>query len=296
MPKQLKDLVTLLAAKTGLDLANEPALTDLLSANLSVSDEAFTKLEGGINNMITLEAAKNNSQLAAHFKAASLLPADTEINNLIAKLGLDDTAKGEFAAEKSTYKKIGMLVEKAQALAEAKSGAKPGDKDALQKEIDRLNAAINAEKQNAQAAIAAAKNEAEGHILNYAIDSVLGSKNYSDAIPASVRLTTAKTLLEQELQKQGLKPVRNADGSIKLVKADNPELEYYDNNNKKVGFGEFTDSILSTHAMLKVSAPAPAGGGVKKDKTITDNPENKGAEAVVAANDSNLSALEAALK
>lgn len=296
MAKQLKDLITLIASKANIDLAQDASFADLLSANVTVSDDAFAKVESGFSSLLTIEAAKNNSQLAAHFKAAALLPADTEINNLLNELGFDDTVKGEFTSEKSTYKKIGLLAKKVQELTAAKASAKGGDKDTFQKEIDRLNAAIASEKTAAQQAIASANENANSAILEYAIDSILGTKNYSDAIPASVRVTTAKTLLQQEFQKRGIKPVYNSqDRTIKLVKADNPELEYYDNNSK-VGLDELTDNILSAHTMLKVSALAPAGGGAKDRKIITGDDGNKGNQQLQSANENNLAALEAATK
>ena len=294
MPKQLSDIVKLIAEKVGLDLTDK-SMIDLLSVSATVGDEAFGKIESGLNSLLTVETAKHNSQLAAHFKANALLPADTEIAKLLDEFGFDDTLKGEFATEKSTYKKIGLLAKKVQELEAKKAGASGGDKKALQDEILKLNKAIADTKADYENKIKTLQSESENNILNYALESHLGGKQYADSIPEAIRVSSALQLINKELAAKGAKAVRAADGSIKLIQSANPDLDYLENN-KPVAFGEFSDKVLSTHAMLKVSGQPPKGKGATTQKDINPTPGAEGNELHIAAIDNDLAALEAATK
>lgn len=293
MPKQFADIVKLIAEKTNLDITDK-SFIDLLTVNASVGDEVYNRLESGLNNLLTIESAKHNPALAAHFKANALLPADTEINNLLDELGFDDTIKTEFASEKSTYKKIGNLVRKVKELENKKAESKGGDKAALTSEINKLNQDIIALKKQSDEQIKQIQSEHENSLLQYALQSELKGKSYSESIPESVRLVSAQTLLEQELKKNGAKVIRTTDGALKLVRSENPELDYLENN-KPVGFGEFTDKVLSTHAMLKVSDPNKNKGITQTKQISASGDVNPVMQKVADSNAAHLQKLEAAL-
>lgn len=290
MPKQFADIVKLVAEKTGLDLTDK-SMIDLLSVNATIGDEAFSKMETSINGLMTVETAKHNPILSAHFKSQALLPADTEIQNLLETLGLEDSDKAEFLSEKSTYKKIGKLVEKARALEAKKANGKGGDTTALTAEIAKLNAEILKVKSEYEAKIAAKEAEAQSQILNYALEAQLQGKAYSEAIPEALRVTGAMSLVNKELAAKGAKVIRNADGVLKMVQLSNPELDYMENN-KPVGFGEFSDRVLSTHAMLKVSDPNKKVGATHSTFIPSDPPNN---EHIVKSNQDKLQSLEKSL-
>ena len=294
MPKNFADIVKLIADKAGIDTTDK-SIVDLLSVNATVGDEAFNKIETGLNSLLTFESAKHNAQLSAHFKSQALLPADTEINNILEALGLEDADKAEFASEKSTYKKIGKLVEKVKALESKKASATSGtDKKALTDEIQKLNGQILDLKAQSEAKIKAAQDEANAAILQYAQESLLSGKPFSDSIPEAIRVSSSLQLINKELTAKGAKVIRAADGSLKLIQAANPDLDYMENN-KPVGYGEFADKVLSTHAMLKVSDPNKKVPGVTKPiQTPAGGGESPNA-SVVKANESNLAALEASL-
>jgi hypothetical protein len=258
MAKQFADIVKLISEKTGMDLTDK-SMIDLLSVQATVPDEAFQKVEAGLNGLLTIDSAKHNPIISAHFKAQALLPADSEIKNLLDEFGFDETLRAEIEGEKSTYKKIGNLARKVKELEAKKHEGKSGDKVALTTEIQNLNSQILSLKKDSETQIAKERENAASQIMQYAIESELKGKQYSDSIPESIRITGAKSLLEKELNAKGVKISRSENGELKLVRTDNPDLNYIENN-KPISFGEFADKVLSTHAMLKVSDPGKPNG------------------------------------
>lgn len=290
MAKKIADLISLLV-NAGLTI--DPATITTITTSGEIPDDVYGNIEAHSKNLFTLESAKHHPQLAAHFKSQSLLPVDSEIKRLMDELGFDDTIKGEFEAEKSTYKKIGLLANKVKEL-EAKKSSSPADKKALQDEITKLNNQLLQAKNDFAAQLKAKEEEAGSQILNYAIESHLGSKQYADSIPESIRVSGAMSLLNKELAAKGAKVVRSADNSLKLVRVDNPDLDFTENN-KPVSFGEFADKTLSTHAMLKVSGPPakPASTPIQK---IDSTQETDASKMHIAALESDIAALEAATR
>jgi hypothetical protein len=266
MPQQFGNLVKKLLEKAGLNAA-DAKYADVLSINGTIGDEAFNDMSNFLDGALTLDAAKNDSRLDAHFKSKALLPADSEIARLLEELGFDDVIKGEFTAEKSTYKKIGLLANKVKELEAKKATAGTGDKKALSEEITILNNQILAINKERDDKVKAAEESANQRILDYAVNAELGNKNYADNIPAAIRVSGAKDLLVKELSAKGIKVVHTADNKLKLVKSDNPDLSYMDNN-KEVSFGDFVDKLLGTHTMLKVSGQPPAPRKGTTDKTV----------------------------
>ncbi len=269
----LRDLLKALITKAGGDI------TDVKYAKiLSVSEEIEDgqPLADFLNGAMTLEAAKNNSTLEAHFKGKALSPIEGELKKLMDEYGLDDAAKAEILADPSTYKKLPALLKKVADLKDAKAAAAPADKKALQDKITELNQSILAVKADFESQLKAADLKAENQILDFAIAAELGSKTYSDAIPEGIRLSGANELLKKELAAKGLKAIRTSDNKIKLVQAANPDLTYMENN-KEVVFGDFATSAV--RPMLKVSdAPPPNADPARK--IITDPKVNKGAQKV----------------
>ena len=271
MPQQLGNLVKKLLEKAGLN-PSDAKYADLLSINSTIGDEAFNDMSNFLDGALSLEAAKNDSRLDAHFKSKALLPLDSEIKKLLEEFGFDDETKGIFETEKSTYKKTRLLAEKVKELEVKKAASgNTGDKKALTDEITKLNKQIVDDKKAFDDKLKAAEDAANQRIMDYAIDAELGGKNYADNIPAAIRVSGAKDLLARELSAKGIKVVRTADNKLKLVKSDNNDLSYMENN-KEVQFGDFVDKILGTHTMLKVSGPpvSPAKGTTIISPNATD--------------------------
>ena len=105
---QLGTLLKELLEKAGVDTTQKDVI-DLLSINATVPDNIHNQIKTHLDSLLTVDAAKQNASLQSYFKNQSLLPADSEIKRLLDEFGFDDTTKGEFETEKSTYKKNSLL-------------------------------------------------------------------------------------------------------------------------------------------------------------------------------------------
>lgn len=251
---KLGDFLNTIAAKSGKQ--NEKAFVDLL-AN---ADLARIELEDGIANeinasLMNIDGAKNNSSIKSHFYASALAGVDSELLTTAAELGLDPDTISALKADKDTYNKMRVLRDKAkEQLSKQTQGS--GEKTTeLSKMIQDLNAQLAAEKKGRKADLEAQKQTHTKEIIDYIVSANLSAKNYAEsALPAQVRIKVAKSLLEDNLAQKGISLV-NENGSIRLKQAANPELDYYDSNNKPLSFDDFTNQILAENKLLAASNP-----------------------------------------
>lgn len=292
MAKKLSDLLKEVLTKAGFDL-KDAKFANLLAVQTDVDDNLFDEIKTGIdNNLMDLNGARNHPVLNSDITKRVLTPVEKIITTLLDEYKLDDL-KNELATEKSTYKKLESVIPKLLEKAGEKSKGSDADKQKLLDEIKRLNSEKAAADEAFKKQIDLLKSEYENNILNYAVGSVLESKNYAlENLPKKVNAMTALNLLNSELQTKGAKLVRTADGAIKLVRNDNPELEYMESN-KPVQFDSFVDSLLAKNNLLKVSDPNPKK--VPGKSPIPIIPVEQANEQVATANNKHLEALNASL-
>jgi hypothetical protein len=259
MSEQAVKLFKKLILRAGLDM-DDAKLAELVSTGSGIDDETFARLNNFLENALTLESAKNDGRIDAHFKQKVLSPLDAEIRKISDEFGFDDEVKTQLESEKSTYKKTRLLAEKIKELEQKKSLARTGDKATLEAEIIKLHAEMVKTKQAAEAQVKEITSQASKQMLDYAIKSELGAKSFADSIPEAIRVSGAYNLLQHELQAKGIEVCRTDDNKLKLVKAAQPDLSYMENN-KEVSFDEFTTKLLAAHTMLKVSDPAAQAKG-----------------------------------
>jgi hypothetical protein len=294
MAKPFKSLLIKLAEKAGVPQDN-PGLLDLLSKiDLSFEDTAYDSFDKFLNDAMTLDIAKKHPDVVKHYNATIFNGMDAKVKTMATEHGLDATEIAAIDAEKNSYEKFKLLQSFAKAKLEKEFATKGGaGKEELAKEIQKLNADIVAERENAQKAIIAAKEQAENDTLNYAFESYLGGKKYANEdIPGEVNVMTAKNLTQSELQKLGAKIVRK-DGKLTLVNAQNPELPFI-KDNKEVSFNDLTDSILANNKLLKVSDPA-APAPVRKTFHQPDGPKQQDTSNITSAIDAQLRDLGVAV-
>jgi hypothetical protein len=246
-----------LAAKARLQ--NDPQFIQLLaSADLSqrtINDELAHRLDGAL---MSLEGAKNNTDVQNHFRGTLLKTADEKFATIAEKFGLT----ADIAAEKSTYKKFDILETKLAAkIAELEKQIKEGNGTQteevknLQTQIATLQAQAAKLTADKQQEIEQLKSTHQGEILNMLIRNELAGKNYANKqLDNSVNVTIASTLLTDALKKSGAIVV-NENGAIKLKNAASPNLDYYDDSHKAVGFGDYVDKLLADNKLLEVSKP-----------------------------------------
>ena len=250
-------LFTELLTLAGYDLTDE-ALQAVLTLEAEVPEEAAKSLK---TNLLTVESAKNDPTLKAHFTAYALNQVDREIEEEVAAGTFSDEQKAALKAETSSYKRLRLLNKSIREIEAAKATGDPADKDklkSLRDEVQGLNAKILESTSTHEAAITAAGAGAEASILEYAMSAELGSKTYAnDTLDKSVNLMVAKEIVSKKLTALGASLKRAEDGSLTMVRTDDPEMAFMVEN-KNVEFGSFVDGVLSESKMIKVSDPAGA--------------------------------------
>lgn len=246
------ELFKLLAEKAGVP-TDDKDLSAFLDANknIEIPDSLANALLGKLMNE---SEAKLNPTLVSHFKQNTLAGVDKRIADLLGEFGFDDTVKTKITGEKNTFEKVGLLAKEIQALEKAKVGATKGDKEALQKEIDRLNSEVIATTERYKKEIEQVKEASANEVLNYAIDAYLSSMNYANKdIPKEANVATARFLIEKGLNEAKAKVTRDGN-ALKLFRTDDTGLPYTENH-KEVTFNAFADKVLSTNKLLHVGTP-----------------------------------------
>ena len=274
-----------LATKAGLQ--NDPELAALLAdpnlAQRTIKDELAQRID---NALMSLEGAKNNTDVQAHFRGTLLKTADEKFAALAEKFGFAT----ENAAEKSTFKKFEILDAKIAAKIKELddkikegAGSKSEEVKALQTQIATLQAQAAQAKTESEAQIATLKSTHQSEILKMLINNELAGKQYANKqLDNQVNVTIASTLLDAALKKSGACVV-NDNGVLKLKNAASPDLDYYDESHKPVSFGDYVNKLLADNKLLEVSKPGaqktptpqpgqtiiPGGGGQVNTEKVT---------------------------
>lgn len=273
---QFDSFITSLAEKAGIS-KDDKSLIGLLSANtnLTIPDNVAAAIDSKLFNE---ESAKNNPSLRGYFHAQALSVPDNQISDLLDELKFDDTVKSQFQNEKSTPKKIKMLANtlegKYKKLIDEMQKADGSDKskeriEKLTKEIETREKALADKDSEWAGKVKALEDKHASDRLDFSIKNILATKKYAnDKQGQDLNVKFANLVLQEELQKNNIKLLQNQDGTLKMVQADNPDLEYMDNH-KKISFGDFADKALANHNLLFVSDPK---GKTNAHTPITPSP------------------------
>jgi hypothetical protein len=228
------------------------------------------------SNLLTIEAAKNDLTLKKHFTAQALNTVDVGLQSKLEELGYFKPDEIDaFTSEKSTYKRISMALDalnaKHKEALKAKHGGDPDAAKVLKDEINTLNSQLLAMKDTHSNEMRVKASEMEKSIMDYAINAELIGKTYANStLDKSINAMVARQIIEQRLASDGASIVRK-DGSLSLVRRDSPELDFM-KENKKIGFGDYLDTVLSESKMLQVNDPKkPTGDPLGNRKFTPDN-------------------------
>lgn len=262
MPK-LKDFITALAKKAGYD--TESVTAKPFFDGLPDSEVPDDIQKGIDNSLISLTDAKNNHpEIKNYYQKQSLDGVDKVLTDALAEYEFDEESKNEINGVRSTYQRVPAFIKKVAELTAKKAGAGSSkDKAAIQQEIDNLHKAVAAEK----AARAEDRKHFDTQMTGYKIDSKInelmsGFKTVHDDLPPEVKSTVIKTLLQKELQDNGVKYAFDEHGSLTLLKNDG--TNYYGENHQQISPVKFIEQTLAKTKQLKVSspgAPQPANNG-----------------------------------
>jgi len=259
---KLLDLINSLASKCGKQ--NEQALIDILSRadlqNIDLADDVANAIN---NNLLTVEAAKNNLAVKNHFNALALGSVDAEILNTIKKLELGDEFETEISGLKNTYEKQRKLAEKLkESIDNLKASQGKGDDKAIEKytkQINDLNASIAKLKEStvSKEELEKVQKEKENEVRDYMVHSkIAGLKFANQNADNDVNIEFANVLLNKALAKS--KAVISKEGNnLKLKNADDPNLDFLNEQNKAISFDDFMNKVFADSKILAVSGNNP---------------------------------------
>jgi len=259
---KLLDLINSLASKCGKQ--NEQALIDILSRadlqNIDLADDVANAIN---NNLLTVEAAKNNLAVKNHFNALALGSVDAEILNTIKKLELGDEFETEISGLKNTYEKQRKLAEKLkESIDNLKASQGKGDDKAIEKytkQINDLNASIAKLKESTvpKEELEKVQKESENAVRDFMIHSkISGLKFANQEVGNDVNITLANVLLNKALEKNKAVILKSGN-DLKLMNAEDHKLEYLNEQNKNVSFDDFMSKVFADSKILAVSGKNP---------------------------------------
>ena len=243
----LSELIEQAAIRSGIQ-NTDPALIALLG-NPAISaievDDTIAKSVSA--NLMDLNAAKANPLVKAHFTSTALSTVDQKIQDFITEYGLPE----DILSDKSTYNKLDKMKEAIKE--KLASAGKKTDSPEAKQQIEALQTQLNSLKTEKEQAVQEVYQKWESEKLNNAISNQFNSYEWNDSIPVALRSPSViKGLLDQELQASKAK-IKNVDGQLQLVNAEDESLPYY-SNNQAVDFKGFTDAFMSKNNFLKTVA------------------------------------------
>lgn len=276
---KLGDFLNTLARKSNME-GNEELLSLLSNSALAQIEMPETLASQFNNSLMSLEGAKNNPAVLNHFKPIILKAADEKFSILAEKYGFSD----EVLNEKSTYKKFDILEskleEKIKAIEAKASKTNSAEKEAeYQKQITDMQKKLSDLADARKAEVESVKQTYENQITEMHVKTLLSSKKYATKeLPIDVNVQVARTLLDAKLKQSGAILVRDADGTLKLKQAANPEMDYVDAGYKPVTFADFADKTLAESKLLDVSPETPPAQRTQQQppQTIPGNSVNRG--------------------
>jgi len=238
--------------------------------NLDLADAVANEI---VSSLLTIEGARNNPTVKKFFTSSALDPIDAEILNTISTFELGDEFKSEIVTNKNTYDKYGKLIgkikESMDALKAAKGNGNEKDIEKYTKQINELQQKISQIQQTTvpKTELEKVLNEKENSLRDFMIHSKISGLKFANSnVPNDINIDFANVVLQKKLNEA--KAIVVKDGNeLKLMRADDPALEYYDIQNKPVKFDDFMNKTFADSKLLEVS-------GKQNPVTNPVNPQN----------------------
>ncbi len=298
-------LLNSLATKAGVKV-DDDFLKKLLShaeiSNMDVPDEFSQALEG---NLLTVDSAAANTNVRGKLFAEALNGADSELDKSLDSFEFDDAFKGEWKGiQKNTNEKVRRLTAALKTKMDAiKADAKKGtvdpnakaEVDSLKGQIAGLNQSLEQAKLLHQTEIDNLKTQNLNDRKDFTLQSTLSGKPLpKNGLPQEINILTAKTLITQEMAKNGLIVTFDGNGQPLLKqRKDGAEIDFYVNN-KQVGYADFIDGALAQNKFIQINDPNPnPGGGGNSQRGNGTQPPSASTTNAVAGIDAQLASIGA---
>ena len=247
------DFLNTLAGKIGK--TNDSALKDFVSADnhIELPDDVCNAI---VEQLMSLDGAKNNSTVKAHFVAQALNAVDSELATAVSDFGLDSELFGE---EKNTHAKLRKLKAAFRELLDKKpeksSELEKTNRELHQKwqEVQKQLADV---QEKSKKEIADVQSKANAQVLNHIKTASLKGLNWANKDqPEEVQIELANLLMSRALANAGVKEVNN-DGKLELVMDYDPTIKYSEKG-VVVEYESFKNKVLADSKLLAVTDPKP---------------------------------------
>jgi hypothetical protein len=246
---KIGEAFTVFAKAAGLDLT-EAKYADILAIQGDMKED-----------ILTIDLARNNPDLKAHFHAQAFNGIDATLDELAKTNGLTEEQITELKAEKTTGKRLNLFNKLVTESLNAKiKDAGKGNTQTAQAEIDRLTGELKTVKETYESKLAEKDKSLNDTLFNLEYDGVIGKHQL--AVELSKDILRPQTLAW--IAEKGAKVVRGEDGKLKLVNANDPTLDFTLNNDKPSVDG-LVSALLAEKKLLKVTDPAGNGGADNKN-------------------------------
>lgn len=223
----LSDLLVSVSSKAGI-AADSDLLKEIVSnvelTKVNVPDELSTQLNKNLHSLASAKAALVNT-----IRAESLNSVDKTLSDYLVEDGWDADSLEEVNAEKNTFKRIGIVLNKIKSLESEKSKSVAGDgtkAKGLQDKINELQSQLSTLQKNHASELENKSKSYDEQITNYILQSILSSYQYGIPVDdADAKLEIARTLVQKSLQNNQAKLI-NDNGQLKLVSNDG--TDYFD--------------------------------------------------------------------
>lgn len=232
--------------RAGVDVT-QATYADVLSLTGSIPDEAVSAVS---NNLLDKQTAVKNPELRKVIIAEALDGIDAKILSNVD--GLSDADVDEIKNEKSTNKKLDLLIAKKTAALETKiAEAKKGGSQTAEKALEELKSKFEAEKAEWQTKLQSKEGEVEKIKHDIAASNFFSKHtNLVDAVatlPNDIKLQ----LIKQKVEASGGKLVLTDEGFKLVDGSDNAANFYY--NGKPTSFEDFATGFIADNKWIKVA-------------------------------------------
>lgn len=264
---KLSEFINPAALKSGLQADNE-ALKTFVSehGDIEMPDDIVNSINTYQTSLMTVDAAKANSELNNHFKATALGGIDE-----IVKGGLDGLKAEQQMAinnESNSYNKVKLWTQYLSTNGEeavTNAGSNAVDTKPLTEKINELNNKISSQDQAWQAKVDANTSEWETKFKQTKVKTQFFGYDYGNGLDSEDGATLAENKLYKDLAANGWTLGDNLDPKT----SDGADVFI---DNKKVVFKDIADKAASGYLKKQDSVPAGASNPIKIEVDSKSSP------------------------
>jgi hypothetical protein len=255
----LAEILEQLLPKIGIQQGTEEF--NAIVQNKGVAFEVPDKVKEALPTLLTIDEAKHNATLKAHYYGNALDPFNKKVESWLKDNGVSDDDAKAISENKNTFEKIEKAI---AAIAATKPQTKANDAELKQK-INELNLMLSQQQRERDEAVNSVRNEYEQRFTEQEIDAIIGSKPLPGQFDTDVERKIAREFLNKKLAERNA-AIKRIDGKLKLVAKDDEKMFIFDNG-KELDLDTLTNMALADNKFIKVNGngsappPKPTQGG-----------------------------------